>query len=252
MLSKTIFGDMIREISSKSNAYIRELVKLKDKKHRADLFLIEGERFVLEAIRRNVKIQTLLFVDEPPFLEQDKYDCVSISSSIAQLLSSTVSPSGIFAVVQYGEREFRFPTGDFLVLDGVSDPGNLGTIIRSALAFGFGQIYMRNCVDWRNAKVLRATMGTIFDVDLFSVGVDEVGQLAQNFALYRAEMEAPSVYSFERAAQPIGLVLGNEANGISLEIEAKVSHKLSIPMHNDVESLNVAIAGAILMSKLSN
>jgi len=243
---------MIREISSKSNDYIKELIKSKHKKTDTDKFLIEGERFVFEAIKRKIKIKTLLFVTQPNDLDTTKFDCILISEEIAEALSSTVSPSGIFAVVEYGEREFRLPMGDFLVLDRVQDPGNLGTIIRSALAFGFRQIYMLNCVDWRNDKVLRSTMGTIFDVRLYAVGLNEIKTLASSFPLFKAEMTGQSVYDFVREQQILGLVLGNEANGISSEIEDLVSARLSIPMQNDVESLNVAVAGAILMSKLSN
>ena len=250
--SKTIFGDMIREISSKSNDFIKDLLKSKHKKNRSDEFLIEGERFVFEAIKRKIPIKTILFVAKPEFVNEAEFDCVLISSEIAEALSSTVSPSGVFAVVKYGCCDFQLPNGDFLVLDGVSDPGNLGTIIRSALAFGFRQIYMLNCVDWRNDKVLRSTMGTIFDVELYKVSFDDVVRLNQEFALFKAEMIGQNVFEFNRPSQILGLVLGNEANGISSQIDDLVSAKLSIPMRNNVESLNVAVAGAILMSKLSN
>ncbi len=243
---------MIREISSKSNDFIKELIKSKHKKVNGKTFLIEGERFVREAIKRNIRIKTLLFVSQPDFVTISNYDCVLISQEIAEALSSTISPSGIFAVVEYGGGEFSLPTGDFLVLDRVHDPGNLGTIIRSALAFGFRQIYMLNCVDWRNDKVLRSTMGTIFDMQLYTANFDEIVTLASKFPLYKAEMTGQSVYDFVRKNQILGLVLGNEANGISGEIDKLVSATLSIPMQNDVESLNVAVAGAILMSKLSN
>lgn len=252
-LGKTIFGDMIREISSKSNDFIKSVVKLKQKKNRDGLFLIEGERFVFEAIRRKVRICAVLFVEEPSILgECDSIDCVRISPSIAQMLSSTVSPSGVFAVVDYASAEFELPKGDFLVLDRISDPGNLGTIIRSALAFGFREIYMLSCVDWRNDKVLRATMGTIFDVNLYPIGSDEIKLLSEKFSLLTADMHGTNIFEFERDSAILGLVLGNEANGVSPELRKIVSEAVSVPMQNDVESLNVAVAGAILMSKLSN
>ena len=252
-MGKTIFGDMIREISSKSNDFIKNLVKSKQKKNDSSEFLIEGERFVYEAIKRSIPVRVLLFVARPQFVDEDKFDCVQITPEIAETLSSTVSPSGVFAVVKYDCGEFKLPNSDFLVLDGVSDPGNLGTIIRSALAFGFRQIYMLNCVDWRNDKVLRSTMGTIFDVELHKVSFDEVVEINQKFVLFKADMVGQNIFEFNRQPSEIlGLVLGNEANGISNKIDDLVSAKLSIPMRNNVESLNVAVAGAILMSKLSN
>ncbi len=252
-LGKTIFGDMIREISSKSNDFIKSVVKLKQKKNRDGLFLIEGERFVFEAIKRKVKIDTILFVNAPEYLgECGEIDCVQISPAIAQMLSSTVSPSGVFAVVEYDSAQFCLPRGDFLVLDRIADPGNLGTIIRSALAFGFRDIYMLSCVDWRNDKVLRATMGTIFDVNLYQIGSDEVRILSTKFSLLTADMRGTNIFEFERGSGILGLVLGNEANGVSPEVKEIVSAAVSVPMQNDVESLNVAVAGAVLMSKLSN
>lgn len=243
---------MIREISSKSNDFIKELIKLKSKKNQTNLFLIEGERFVFEAIKRNIKIKTMLFVNKPSFVKVDNFDCVHISMEIAEALSSTVSTSGVFALVEYGIGNFALPRGDFLVLDSVSDPGNLGTIIRSALAFDFKQIYMLNCVDWHNDKVLRSTMGTIFDIELYKIDFLKMVELNQKFHLYKAELAGQNVFDFERNCDIIGLVLGNEANGISRELDDLISDKLSIPMQNNVESLNVAVAGAILMSKLSN
>ncbi len=251
-MSKTIFGDMIREISSKSNEYIRDLIKLKNKKNLGTTFLIEGERFVFEAVLRGVEIESLLFVAEPNFIDVMQYDCIKISPEIAKALSSTVSPSGVFAVVNFSCGSFQLPCGDFLILDRVSDPGNLGTIIRSALAFGFRQIYMLNCVDWRNDKVLRSTMGTIFDVELYEISLQELKKLCSGFEVYKADMVGKNVFEFVRGANILGLALGNEACGISRELDELISASLSIPMRGNVESLNVAVAGAILMSKLTN
>ena len=239
---------MIREITSKSNDYIKELLKIK--KSSKGAFLIEGSRFVGEAIKRGVRLKSLLFVDECDFCD-GKCDCYRISPAIAESLSSTVSASGVFALVDWGESEFCQPKGDFLVLDNIQDPGNLGTIIRSALSFGFCHIYLKNCVNWRNPKVLRSTMGTIFDVRLYEIDFNKFESLSK-LPLYKADMVGENIFSFQRKEEIIGLVLGNEANGISPEVDRLVQKSLSIPMQNNVESLNVAVAGAILMSKLAN
>ena len=126
----------------------------------------------------------------------------------------------------------------------------LGTLIRTALAFDFKDIYLYNCVDWRNDKVLRSTMGTIFDVNLMECSLEQMFQL-KNKNLYVADMDGLDIEIIEKT-YPIGLILGNEANGVLPEIKENINKKVKIQMKNKVESLNVAVAGAILMSKLAN
>ena len=126
----------------------------------------------------------------------------------------------------------------------------LGTLIRTALAFDFKDIYLYNCVDWRNDKVLRSTMGTIFDVNLMECSLEQMFQL-KNKNLYVADMDGLDIEIIEKT-YPIGLILGNEANGVLPEIKENINNKVKIQMKNEVESLNVAVAGAILMSKLAN
>ncbi len=241
---------MVKQITSKSNELIKDLIKLKQKKNRTDTFLIEGERMVCEALKRNISINALLFVNAPDFVQNVAVPCYQITEEIAESLTDTVNASGVFAVVLVERQEFRLPEGNFLVLDHIQDPGNLGTIIRSALSFDFKDIYLYNCVDWRNAKVLRSTMGTVFDVRLQVVGEAELQSLAK-LNLYCADMAGENVFEFT-SPKSLGLVLGNEANGVSKAVEAMCKGRLCIPMKNEVESLNVAVAGAILMSKLTN
>lgn len=242
---------MIKEITSKSNEYIKSLIKLKQKKNRTNQFLIEGERFISEAIKRKISIKALLFTKTPEFIGEVKLECILITDEIAKMLSDTVTPSGIFAVIDYPMLKLAAPKANFLVLDNVSDPGNLGTIIRTALAFGFRDIYLYKCVDWRNPKVLRSTMGTVFDVNLYQIDLQDF-DLLRNFALYAADMHGQNIFALSAKPKQCGVVLGNEGNGISPEVDRLVNKKLSIPMQNDVESLNVAIAGAIIMSQLTN
>lgn len=241
---------MTKEITSKSNDFIKYLLKLKQKRHCSDEILIEGERFVNEAVKRGIKIKTLLYTEAPKFIHLVKAQSYQISPQVAKALSSTVTPSGIFALINYNASAFGMPRGDFLVLDHISDPGNLGTIIRTALAFGFKDIYLYQCADWRNPKVLRSTMGTIFDVRLYEIGYAEIIELAK-LPLFKADIIGTNINTFTRNLDILGIILGNEANGISEDVDTLIKSSLSIPMKNAVESLNVAIAGAILMSKLT-
>ena len=241
---------MVKEIISKANPQIKDALRLKLKKNRDNIFLIEGERFVIEAIRRRIKINTLFYVKEPSFLNKLNCECFKITNEIADALSSTINTSGVFAIIEYQAKDFVEPKGNFLVLDRISDPGNLGTLIRTALAFDFKDIYLYNCVDWRNDKVLRSTMGTIFDVNLIECSLEQMFQL-KNKNLYVADMDGLDIEIIEKT-YPIGLILGNEANGVLPEIKDNINNKVKIQMKNEVESLNVAVAGAILMSKLAN
>ncbi len=240
---------MVKEITSKNNPLIKDIAKLKLKKYRQDCFLIEGERFVLEALKRGVTIRYLLCKEPLESIKDFKGECIKINDEIAEFLSETANSSGVFAVVEYKEKNFATPNGNFLILDRISDPGNLGTIIRTALAFNFKDIYLFDCVDWRNDKVLRSTMGTIFDVNLYNCTLPQILSL-KPYKILKAEMNGTDFRTCE-AKEPLGLLLGNEANGISAELEQISCEKVSIPMQNAVESLNVAIAGAILMSKFS-
>ena len=240
---------MVKEITSKNNPLIKDIAKLKLKKYRQDCFLIEGERFVLEALKRGVTIRYLLCKEPFESIKDFKGECIKINDEIAEFLSETVNPSGVFAVVEYKEKNFATPNGNFLILDKISDPGNLGTIIRTALAFNFKDIYLFDCVDWRNDKVLRSTMGTIFDVNLYNCTLPQILSL-KPYKILKADMLGLDFRTCE-AEELLGLLLGNEANGISAELEQISGEKVSIPMQNAVESLNVAIAAAILMSKFS-
>lgn len=244
---------MAKQITSRLNPLVKELVKLKKSAERAKtgLVLIEGERFVREMASRNVEFAYLFYVERPPFAEEISGEHIECSAEVIEALSQTVTPSKVVGVVRLPRREFRAPTGNFLVLDRVADPGNLGTIVRTALAFDFREIYLYNCVDWTNDKVLRSTMGTIADVCLYECSQDDLRAL-QGLEIFGAIMSGENLESVSRKESKVGIALGNEANGLSDEILELCSRSVAIPMKNGVESLNVAVAGAIIMNKLSN
>ncbi len=211
--------------------------------------MIEGERFVMEMAKRGAKFEYLLYENRPSNFSQN---CTYLKCSPAVLsaLSQTVTPSGVIGVVKMPKREFALPKSNFLILDEIQDPGNLGTIIRTALAFDFRDIYLFNCVDYLNDKVLRSTMGTIADVRLYEFTFDEL-QLLNKFDVYLADMEGESIDKISPKNNICGVILGNEANGVSDEVAQIANKTVKIPMQNDVESLNVAIAGGIIMNKFN-
>ena len=235
-------------ITSKDNKIIKEFAKLKQKKYidKTNMVLLEGQRLVEDARKRNAKFVAVFSLNNA--FTDNSFDCpvYKLSSSVFKMLSSTENSQGIIATISFPKKNFALPTGDFLVLDKIADPGNLGTIIRTAVAFGFKDIYLYNCVDHRNSKVLRSTMGTIFDANIYDIDKENLKDLAK-FNLLSAEMNGEDVSQIKRLDKHFGLVLGSEAFGVEKEIANYCYKKISLPMENDVESLNVAIAGGILM-----
>ena len=247
-------------ITSSQNPKIKAINKLKTKKMRNEtgFGIIEGERIILDAINQNMHFETIVVVDD---LEK-KYsnlikqsNCANVlvlPQSLFNTISSTENSQGILAVVEIKTKVFELPNNNFLVLDGIQDPGNLGTIIRTAVALNFKDIYLFNCVDFRNDKVLRATMGTIFKANLTLLNEEKLEILSKKRILLVADAQGEPVSNIKTTKQSFGIVLCNEGNGPSKIVSSLNSKKVAIKMKNDVESLNVSIAGAILMYQLSS
>lgn len=236
----------MKEIISKDNQQIKIWAKLKQKKfiEQTNQVLLEGVKLINEAEERGVKFSAIC----TNFYTDEEFDChvYKLSQQAFSVLSDTQNSQGIIAVANITKHQFTLPKGNFLVLDGINDPGNLGTIIRTAVACGFTEIYTINSVDYRNEKVLRATMGTVFDCKIMQIKSDELKQLS-NFPLICADMSGQDVFKMEKPKKPFGIVMGNEAQGTSEETKSLCSLSVSLPMENKVESLNVAVACGILM-----
>lgn len=233
-------------ITSKSNPKIKEFSKLKQKKYIEETgqVLLEGQRMVEEAYRRGIKFIAVLATNSA----QNKFDCpfYQVAEHAFEALSAVVNSQGIVAVVSMENPSFSLPKGKFLLLDNISDPGNLGTIIRTAVACNFVEIYCLNCVDFRNEKVLRSTMGTIFGCKVMQITPQEAKRLGK-FNLICADMHGEPALSMPKPTAPFGLVVGNEANGVSEEVKKLCTVSVTLPMDNGVESLNAAVACGILM-----
>ncbi len=230
---------------------IKLVVSLKQKKYRSQhgLFVVEGEKVVRELLNEDVR-PYLILVDEPE--KANKFEGSElVDSKTLKQMSSLTQPNGVLGVFHMDEARI-FSKADWIVaLDAVRDPGNLGTIIRLCDWFGIKQlICSQDTVDCYNPKVLQATMGSIARVQ---VGyVDLVDYLKKNDQpVYGAFMNGEPVYH-ENIPQSGILVMGNEANGISEEVNRWVTKRISIPQFGDTttESLNVATATAILLNEI--
>ncbi|RDY58066.1 TrmH family RNA methyltransferase [Flagellimonas nanhaiensis] len=230
---------------------IKLVTSLQQKKYRTKhkLFVVEGKKSVRELLEAGCKVFGL-FSDKPQEVH-DFPNVEAVSASDMKQMSSQSSPSGILGVFHIPESE-KIVTKDWVVaLDSVRDPGNLGTIIRLCDWFGIEHLLCSlDTVDCYNPKVLQATMGSIARVNVVYTDLQE--HLKNSGApIYGAFMDGDVVYGKKLPEAGI-LVMGNEANGISKEIEALVSERIAIPQFGPetAESLNVATATAILLNEV--
>ncbi|MDK6863142.1 TrmH family RNA methyltransferase [Nosocomiicoccus ampullae] len=235
-------------ITSKDNKRIKEIRKLLTKKGRtkAQQFLIEGEHLIEEAIQFGAHIEEIFVLETDTFNFDLKTTVVT--KDIMSSLSKLVTPPGIIAVVRMETKSIE--SDRVLAIDGIQDPGNLGTLIRTADAFNFKRILIgKNTVDPYSDKVLRSSQGSHFHVSLEDVDLIEV---MQNFngTILTTDLSGESLTD-KITDEKIMIVLGNEGQGVSQEVLAVANYKVKIDMPGDAESLNVAVAGGILMHQYS-
>lgn len=242
---------------SRDNKHVKDALKLKQKKFREEegKFIAEGIRFVEEAIKEGL-VQYVLYSDKlystkgnERILDSEvsKYE---VSADIMKELCDTENPQGVAAVVSKPEWDVDKITNNFIVIaDGVQDPGNLGTIIRTSDAAGAGAVaVVKGTVDVYNSKTLRSTMGSIFHVPiLFYDDFEELANLlkGKGYKIYSTSLDAEGYIYDCDFTENTAIVIGNEANGIPEEHLKLSTHLIKIPMPGNSESLNAAVAGAI-------
>jgi len=258
-------------LTSVTNPLVKQVVALQRRKERdeAGLFVIEGRRFVAEALRRGAPLQRLYYC--PDLVGESDWEalaaeararnvtCEEVSAQVFRKMSGTEGPQGVLAVAAHLKRtwtDIRLGPADvLLVIDGLQDPGNLGTILRTALAAGVTQVVLtRGTVDLYNQKVLRSTMGVLFDlVILTEAEADEVLRFCRErvLPLVTADVRGEEIYHTEALQPPLALVVGNEGNGPCQVLREGAERLVRIPMAGGVESLNVAIATGILLYEIA-
>ena len=248
-------------IQSKDNLLIKDVKKLKEKKHRKDsnMFLVEGFRFVEEALDSNFEVMQIFVSARGESKYQDslmksklqkntKVYC--ISDSLFKGICDTDNPQGIIATVKNKPVEIKYNNGFYVLADKIQDPGNMGTIIRTAHAAGaLGVIITKGTVDIYNEKTLRSTMGSIFKVPvIYDKDLSLVKELKEGgFKLITSSLDTDkNFYDVDLKEKSI-ISVGNEGNGISEEIYNLSDLKVKIPMPGGAESLNAAVAASIMM-----
>jgi len=241
-------------ITSLDNERIKGYIKLKDRKYRkkTNTFIVEGRHLVLEAYKAGKIIELILEKDEVMPLD---LPIVYVTNEIINKISEMDNPSTIMALCKMDEKDELI--GDkILMLDGIQDPGNLGTIIRSSLAFNVDTIVLSpECVDLYNPKVIRSTQGMIFGINIIKKDLEEVINhlKQQEIPVYGTNVEYGEDVTFlkEKDKKRYGLVMGNEGQGVRSEILDLCDKYLFIDMNDKVESLNVAVATSILLYELN-
>lgn len=244
------------KIESSSNAIYKNTKKLfgKSERKKSACFIIEGERIVRDAYKNGAQFEYILVNEKRELpIELSGIKTYSIADKLFNDLKETVNSQGILAVVRCPENDFERENlnegGCYLYLDSVTDPGNMGTILRSADAFGIkGVILSKGCVDVYNPKVIRSTMSGIFNVKIFFDNGEYLEKFKNNgYKIIGTFPDGEKTSSgFEYTDKSV-IIMGNEANGISYEIEKLCDAKLTIPMTGGAESLNVSVACGIIL-----
>lgn len=214
--------------------------------------IVEGERILADIVERHAKnVERIIIAKDFKGSRQvyNDFDCVEVDSRTFEQISASKNPQGVLAVLRY--PVFRFESSDLiLALDGVQDPGNMGTILRTAAWFGVKQIVCSpDSVDVCNPKVVQASMGAVYDVNIVYEGLS-IFLSKQNTPIYGALLEGNSIYT-EKLTKPAILIMGNEGNGIREEVKNRITNPVMIPKFGTGESLNVATATAILLNEFA-
>ncbi|MCL2212833.1 MAG: RNA methyltransferase [Oscillospiraceae bacterium] len=261
-------------ITSRTNPIILDTIRLREAKHRRDsgLFAFEGKKLFLEALEKGIDLKYVFFTDVAKdfcisALEKSQQKCrrINISGSVYEKLSAEKSPEGIFCVAGGLDKRHKFATiykadcnasessrRTRLMLSSLRDPGNVGTIIRSAVAFGVDELILSaDCVDIYNPKVIRAAMGALFSMKIIVVK-DFLGSVLalqeSGCAVYAAALSEDAHSLRELSILPNSVfIIGNEANGVPPEVISAADACVYIPMAEGVESLNAAVAASVLL-----
>ena len=238
-------GKTLPFIGSPDNPKVKSLVRLKDGK--GALFLVEGKHLVEEAHRHGSLLE-IYSTYEPPYPETKR---TLLSERAYKKVTSLVHPEGILGVCER-KKEVPFSSGRVLVLDGVGDPGNLGTILRTALAFSyFDVVFLPGTATPYSSKALMASQGAIFQLSLHFLMRKEAADALKKdgYFLLASDLSSSLPPSSFLLKEKLALVLGSESHGISDEIRSLSDARVRIEMGN-IDSLNVGVAGGILMYEL--
>ena len=242
----------MKEIISLSNPYIKYLEKLYDKKTREleGLYIVEGYHLVNEAREVNLlKTALITTIDN----QIDDVENIIVTKDIIKKLSKTKNPQDIIGICYINKKNTKLGNR-VLVLDNINDPGNLGTLLRAALGFNFNDIIISNdTVDLYNDKVIRSAQGAHFKLNIIKTDLLEYLKILKDkgYKIIATSLESAKYLKDLEPVEKCAVILGNEANGVSSSVILKSDINVKININERLESLNVSIAGAIIMHHIN-
>lgn len=233
-----------------SQNLIKELKK--QKRENRDLLFLDNIKIIKDALKKGLTPQYIFVCDENLNQWGDKYPIYKVDGVAIEQLSSSKTPQGVLCIAYYLQDVVKKPQINFLVLDKIQDPGNAGTLIRTATACGFDSVFMLDSVAVTNDKLIRSSVGTIFDINIYEMSENEFANYAKEWKLnlLKADMDGENVFECE-FKNTVGVVVGNEGQGVSENISSLCSQSVKIPMSPKVESLNAAVSGSIIMYQMN-
>jgi TrmH family RNA methyltransferase len=248
---------MITSSQNSKIKLVRALLGRAKERRAAGAFVVEGVRLAEEAVSSNWELRFVLYDDslsergrsQVESLKSRGVDVEMVSESLMNSLSETETPQGILAVLEFTQLPIPHLPGFILIPDQIRDPGNLGTLLRSAAAAGVQAVLLPpETTDAFAPKVVRSGMGAHFRLPIHSMTWGEIEQvcISANVQIFLADMGGQSCWEMD-LRPPLALTVGGEAEGASEEARKLATQKISIPMSGDIESLNAGVAGSVLM-----
>lgn len=236
-------------ITSRDNKLIKYCIQVKDKKFsKAENFcLVETYKIVNELLAKKLLTRVFCTPSKKSLFADASVPVEIISDNIAKYLSDTMTTDGVFALCKIVNTQLH--SSRILILDNIQDPTNVGAIIRSACAFGFDEIYAIGSAYPYTPKCIRCSMGQIFNVSYNICNYDDLIKLKtdNNIKFVCADMSGVELDKFEHKDDKLAVIIGNEGQGVSDKLTNISDYCLSIPMQNNVESLNAGISASIIM-----
>lgn len=245
---------MITSSANPKIKYIKRLQAERRFRQREGVFVVEGTRWVSELVQWPSLVQMILYTESwhtavsTPILPQLPAPLHLISDELMTQISDTQTPPGVLAVVKHQPRPLPERPSLLLILDAITNPGNLGAMLRTAAAAGVeGALLAPGCVDPTNPKVVRGGMGAHLRLPIHQLSWSEIGAITRGMDIWTAVIDSETDYTAVPWTQPSALIIGSEAHGVSQEAETLANGRLTIPMHAATESLNAAIAAAVIL-----
>lgn len=256
-------------ITSKDNSSVKlysKLLSSKKARNEHNMFTLEGIKILCDAINENLELHCVFITESASEKYSEALNLLKnkvsekkiyyITEEISLKLSDTTTPQGVYAIVKKLDKcnytDKILTNGKYIVLNNLQDPGNIGTIIRTADAVGINGIFLTDdCCDIYNPKLIRSTMGSLFRMNIWSeVSIDEVLEYfkEQNIKTFAAVIDTDAISLTDcDFSKGCAVVIGNEGNGLPKEITNKCDNKLTIKMQGNINSLNAAMATGIIM-----